>query len=99
MRTFTVRYATSRCGRKLVLAGICVGILAAPALAQTNKPVKLQCESLVTPLGMDVEHPRLSWQLRDPRDGARQTAYQIQVAATSAMLSSGKPDVWDTCRI
>ena len=99
MRTFTARCATIRSARKLVLSGMCVSILAVSAFAQTNKPDKLQCESLTTPLGMDAEHPRLSWQLRDPRDGARQTAYQIQVASTSAMLSSGKADVWDSGRI
>jgi alpha-L-rhamnosidase len=99
MRTFTARCTTIRSARKLVLSGMCVGILAVSAFAQTNKPDKLQCESLTTPLGMDAEHPRLSWQLRDPRDGARQTAYQIQVASTSAMLSSGKADVWDSGRM
>jgi hypothetical protein len=29
--------------RKSILATICVSILAASALAQTNKPAKLQC--------------------------------------------------------
>jgi alpha-L-rhamnosidase len=68
------------------------------ALSQVGKPEKLECESLPTPLGMDTPQPRLSWQLRDTRFGAMQSAYQIQVAATAAALRSGKADVWDSGR-
>src|SRR5207244_10410452 len=41
----------------------------------------------------------LSWQLRAARCGARQTAYEIQVASSSELLAAGKPDVWDSGRI
>jgi alpha-L-rhamnosidase len=100
MRMWSARCTVIRSScRKSILATICVGILAASTFAQTNKPAKLQCESLTTPLGMDADHPRLSWQLRDPKDAAHQTAYQIQVASTSAMLIAGKADVWDSGRV
>ncbi|HLK03145.1 MAG TPA: family 78 glycoside hydrolase catalytic domain [Candidatus Acidoferrum sp.] len=73
--------------------------IAAPAFAQTGKPEKLQCESLTSPLGVDVDHPRLSWRLRDSRYGAKQTAYQIQVASSANLLLSDKPDIWDSGKI
>ena len=77
----------------LMLAG-CVA-----TMAQGGKPEKLECESLVTPLGMDAEKPVLSWQLRDTRDGAKQTAYDVQVASSAANLAAGKADVWDSGKV
>src|ERR1700674_2008410 len=69
------------------------------AQAPTSKPLQLKCDSLVTPLGIDSRAPLLSWLLRDERFGARQTAYEIQVASSSALLAAGKPDVWDSARV
>src|SRR5580698_1878428 len=80
-------------------AGFCALLACAAATAQVGKPEKLECESLVTPLGMDAEKPTLSWQLRDTRDGARQMAYEVQVASSSANLSAGKADVWDSGKV
>src|SRR5450631_1846507 len=84
-------------GMVTVLAALCV--FAGNASAQSTKPVQLKCESLTTPLGMDTKNPVLSWKLQDPRQGARQTAYEIQVASSSASLTAGKPDVWDSGRV
>ncbi|RMI38703.1 glycoside hydrolase family 78 protein [Streptomyces triticirhizae] len=46
------------------------------------------------PLGLDVEQPRLSWTLESAVRGQRQTAYQIRVASSPALLDS--PDIWDS---
>jgi len=59
-------------------------------------PAKLQTDNLPTPLGLDNPAPQFSWQLTDSRRGARQTAYQIQVATSVQLLTSGKPDAWDS---
>ena len=76
------------------------GLLFAPmASAQSSKPVKLECESLTTPLGMDSEKPVLSWKIEDSRHSARQTAYQIQVASSEENLAGGKADVWDSGQV
>jgi alpha-L-rhamnosidase len=64
-----------------------------------QKPANLKCDSLVTPIGIDTLQPEFSWQLQDQRFGARQTAYEIQVATTPELAISGKPDVWDSGRI
>src|SRR5579863_3052021 len=69
------------------------------ATAQTSGPVKLQCESLINPLGMDSRHPALSWQLQDSRPGGRQTAFQVQVATSAEKLAKGDVDVWDSGRV
>ncbi len=54
---------------------------------------------MIAPLGLDDAKPRLSWQLRDSRDGARQTAYEIEVATKAALLAAGKADVWDSGKV
>lgn len=72
---------------------------ALPAAPSLSKPAHLRTDELSTPLGLDDPAPAFSWQLADPRTGARQSAYQIQVATSVAALSSGKPDVWDSGRI
>ena len=83
--------------RVTLLAGA-VFLLSAVAFAQ-GKPEKLECESLVTPLGVDTKQPVLSWQLRDVRFGAKQTAYQIQVALSVVAVTDGKADVWDSGKV
>jgi len=77
----------------------CLLLFAWSAAAQTAKPVKLECESLTTPLGMDAAKPQLSWRMEDSRSGALQTAYQIQVASKAEILTGGKGDVWDSGRV
>ncbi len=81
------------------LALTAIAILPVAALGQAGRPMALECESLITPLGMDTVHPQLSWKLQDARDGAKQTAYEIQIASNIALLADGKPDVWDSGRI
>jgi alpha-L-rhamnosidase len=74
-------------------------LAAAPAFSQTGRPEKLRCESLVSPLGVDAKQPVFSWQLRDPRFGAKQSAYQVEVASSEKLLASGKADIWDSGKI
>lgn len=59
------------------------------------KVLHLRCEYIQNPLGIDVAHPRLSWQLKSSQTGARQTAYQViatdEQSTTDAVLwDSGK---------
>jgi len=62
-------------------------------------PAKLRTDDLITPLGLDDQAPHFAWQLNDPRRGARQSAYQLQIATSRQQLASGKPDTWDSGRI
>ncbi|WP_328445602.1 glycoside hydrolase family 78 protein [Streptomyces sp. NBC_00386] len=49
------------------------------------------------PLGLDTQHPRLSWPMVSDEPGTRQSAYRIRVASSVAGLSS--PDVWDSGKV
>ena len=69
------------------------------AASASTKPARLTCDSLVEPVGIDDARPLFSWQLRDPGFGARQTAYQVQVATKVASLNEDKPDVWDSGKV
>ena len=62
-------------------------------------PIYLRCEYLVNPLGIDVQQPRLSWILhaaQSAQRGQRQTAYQLLVASTQALLAANVGDLWDS---
>ena len=68
-------------------------------MAESNHlSVNLRCEHLENPLGIDELKPRLSWQIKDERKGAVQTAYQIVAASTSFLLEN-KPDLWDSGKV
>jgi alpha-L-rhamnosidase len=62
------------------------------------KPIRLTCEHLSQPLGLDAPHPRLEWMLQDARQGAKQTAFQLLVGADSAGVQSGQADMWQTIK-
>jgi alpha-L-rhamnosidase len=68
-------------------------------MSALQAPTNLRCEYHVNPLGIDVARPRLSWEITDPRRGARQTAYQVIVSAFEAKLDSGGADLWDSGKI
>ena len=70
----------------------------APAWCSTG-PVELRVDNLQRPLGIDDPAPLLSWQLQDTARGARQTAYEVQVASSAEALQQGKADVWDSGRV
>ncbi len=75
-------------------------LLSRNALAfQGAAPTRLQSEGMTEPLGIDITHPRLSWQLQDSRRGARQTAYEVRVAASAEALSQDHADVWDSGKV
>jgi alpha-L-rhamnosidase len=90
-------------GMRLAAIAVCIGMeiaaCAAGARAQAASPAALRVDELVTPLGIDDAQPHFSWQIRDSRQGARQTAYRLLVASTPELLAEGKADVWDSGRI
>jgi len=73
--------------------------LAAESVLQ---PVDLRCEYLQNPLGIDRTSPRLSWKLQAAPPagrGLKQTAFQIQVAATEQALRGAKAGLWDSGKV
>lgn len=72
-------------------------LLCLPAIALT--PVSLRTDGIDSPLGIDSAAPALSWKLQDEGiRGARQTAWQVMVASSPALLEQGTPDLWDSGR-
>lgn len=65
----------------------------------TTGPAHLRVNDLPAPLGLDDPAPRFSWQLDDPAAGAKQSAYEIQVASNAALLAQDKADVWTSGRV
>ena len=61
------------------------------AIAFAN-PVRLRCEYLENPLGIDSARPGLSWQSDVRERNWVQSAYEIRVATSVAGLA--RPDVW-----
>lgn len=62
----------------------------------------LKTEHLVDPIQLDVEQPRLSWQLtsESPKDrGKSQSAYHLLVASSLEALASDSGDLWDSGRV
>lgn len=73
--------------------------LAFSILPGHSVPVKLRCEHIVNPLGIDAPSPRLSWQCNDNTPGAAQTAYQILVDMDSATVANGVGRMWNSGKI
>jgi len=61
--------------------------------------VDLRTNHLSDPMGLDTSLPLLSWTLSDPTIGARQSAFQIQVAASEQDLDVEEARVWDSGRV
>ncbi|MCX6623819.1 MAG: hypothetical protein NTY38_22695, partial [Acidobacteria bacterium] len=89
--------------RRNLLGGIAAGATTLPGSDRSKPaavPVKLLCEYLVDPLGIDETLPRLSWQLSavDPKaNDLRQTAFQIVVASSPELLEQG--DLWNSGKV
>ncbi|HEY0759276.1 MAG TPA: family 78 glycoside hydrolase catalytic domain [Acidisarcina sp.] len=70
--------------------------------AGSLRPVHLETEALTGPIGVDADHPRLSWQLAAMDAGAHdlsQTAYRVLVASSPDLLLTDVGDVWDSARV
>lgn len=60
------------------------------------EPIGLKCEHLSNPLGIDIPNPRLTWMLKDTRQDAMQTAYQIVIGTDSIAVTHNIGESWNT---
>jgi alpha-L-rhamnosidase len=83
---------------KAVLLGMAM-LVAHVAGALT--PTELMCDLLTKPGWVPVPdaHPQFSWCFKDGEQGDCQTAYQIQVANTTAGFRADNPDLWDSGKV
>lgn len=65
----------------------------------TNEVVQLVCEYHMNPLGIDVQKPRLSWQIRSAGENLLQTAYEIRVADSPAHLFRKNKQIWTSGKV
>ena len=73
-----------------------LGLCADVAAAAHQAPTMLRVEYLVNPLGIDTSAPRFSWWMQHSENNQAQTAYQVQVATSPALLDQNRPDLWDS---
>ncbi|MHA4896684.1 family 78 glycoside hydrolase catalytic domain [Pedobacter sp. PWIIR3] len=71
-------------------------LLAKPGVLQV---VNLKTNSLANPIAIESEHPTLSWQLSAKLLSKTQSAYQILVASSIALLEQDKGDYWNTGKV
>jgi alpha-L-rhamnosidase len=62
----------------------------------TLPPLRLRCEYLAEPLGVDTPSPRLFWLVESPVRGERPKACQVLVSSAAELLRSDVGDFWDT---
>lgn len=76
--------------------------LSLPSCDTSQAPVGLYdllCEGQEDPLGIDRLQPELQWKIKDSRRGAAQTAFQLLVASSPALLSGDQGDLWDSGKV
>lgn len=78
--------------KKLLPAFLLLQLSAVITYAQV-KVQKLLTENLANPVGIDITHPRFSWQLAGTARNIRQAAYEITVTDAS------KNSIWKTGRV
>jgi alpha-L-rhamnosidase len=87
--------------KKIIIAtaGI-LSILVACDVKNKNIDItNLRCEYMVNPLGIDNEHPRLSWILHSDSYGITQKSCQVFVGIDSVEVSQGKGKIWESKKI
>ena len=84
--------------KKLLLPFIFLFLLAMQAGASVTNVVNLRTNNLTNPLGIDMT-PFFSWQITSDARGQSQSAYQILVASSQALLDANTGDIWDSGNI
>ena len=62
-------------------------------------PTGILCNLRAEPLGVSISNLRFSWQMNDNALGARQTAYQMQIASTREKARAQEGDVYDSGKV
>jgi alpha-L-rhamnosidase len=81
---------------RLVSVLIAIVVLASTVSAT---PVRLRCEYLENPLGIDVTSLHLSWQSDNTERNWKQVAYEVLVARSDESLRADKADIWDSGKV
>lgn len=60
---------------------------------------RLTTEYMENPFGMDIRHPRFSWEMKADKRSQEQMAYHILVASSLDRLNENNGDVWDSKKV
>jgi hypothetical protein len=82
-----------------LLAATFLTVISMLARAAEYAAVRLECESATNPLGVDVEQPKLSWQVESVQRGQVQTAWRLLAASSPEVLDADQGDLWDSGKI
>jgi alpha-L-rhamnosidase len=63
------------------------------------KPVELLCEGKTNPTGIATAEPTFNWKNEANVNKSHQTAYQILVASSAALLEKNDVDLWNTGKV
>ena len=74
-------------------------ILQADKSSTDARVIRLRCEYLENPLGIDIQKPRFSWIIESDQPEQRQTAYQILIASEKQLLEQNNADLWDSGKV
>jgi len=80
---------------------VCLAVVAGSLISKGSdlNALRLRCEYLSNPIGIDVAAPRFSWTLKSDERGQKQTAYQVVVASTEERLATDVGDLWDSGKV
>ncbi len=90
---------TTNMKKYLIAFVCCLSLFTNPVSILAIGIESVLCEFRENPLGVDSENPRLSWILTSAIKGDKQTGYEIWVATTPELLTTGNPDMWNSGKV
>jgi hypothetical protein len=84
---------------KKIAAQLTLALLLLTSAHAALSPADLRCDYVINPLGVDSSNPRLFWTVASKERGQKQTAYQILVASSPALLKKDQGDLWDSGKV
>ncbi len=87
-------------GRMFFIYTIIMQLWAFAAAAQHGIQLQhLRCEMRNDPMGIDIEAPRLSWEITGSQRHIMQTAYQVIVADSPEQLAANEGGCWNSGKV
>ena len=84
----------------VIFAGAgCQGGRVLNPIKRPMRVVRLRCEYLADPMGIETASPRLRWVLESSERRQRQSGYQILVASEPGKLSAERAELWNTGKV
>lgn len=84
---------------KIYITIISIWLLPFLRLAAQVSLQNTTCEMLENPLGIDIQKPRLAWQIISKERNVMQTAYQVLVSSSLEKLNANNGDFWDSGKV